>query len=488
MVTVYHAGGEADPHTFGDPDPQDGLAFITETRTIDIPAGPATIEFRGVASTIIPQTAAVDGLPVHFIERNFDYDLLSPGSLFQKSIGETVTVVRTDKKSGKTTERNAVLRSGPDGAVLDFGGSFEALDCSGLPEKLVFSRVPEGLRDTPTLSIRTDARQAGHYTVKLSYMATSVNWAANYVARLHPDGNSLDLTGWVTLINASETSFKNVPLDIVAGRVERVADEDRPVEPARLYRQNACWPTNINWAKIAEIKVKMMQMAPPPPPPPPVPASADEMLETVSVTGFRASQDLGDYKLYSLNGTTDVLGRQTKLVQFLDQKDVSFERFYFFELATDQEWNAASVGLRLKNTKENHLGLALPAGVFTATAVSDEHAAVVLGRENFRDYSVGSPIELEMGKALDVYVQERFVGRESVRYGRDGMVRITADYVVENHKTGPIDFELRKIIDDVVKVVSESDAHSVTGNGMVWRLHLAAGESKTVRLTLQAKP
>ena len=212
------------------------------------------------------------------------------------------------------------------------------------------------------------------------------------------------------------------------------------------------------------------------------------MLETVSVTGFRASQDLGDYKLYSLNGTTDVLGRQTKLVQFLDQKDVSFERFYFFELATDQEWNAASVGLRLKNTKENHLGLALPAGVFTATAVSDEHAAVVLGRENFRDYSVGSPIELEMGKALDVYVQERFVGRESVRYGRDGMVRITADYVVENHKTGPIDFELRKIIDDVVKVVSESDAHSVTGNGMVWRLHLAAGESKTVRLTLQAKP
>jgi len=221
LLTVYHSGMDyesQDPRAFADPRPEDGLAFITEIRTIDVPAGPASIELRGVASTIVPQTAMVEGLPGGVVERNFDYDLLSPGSLIAKSVGEAVTLVRTNSKTGKRVEKTGVVKSGPGGVVLAFGdGSAEALQCSGLPEKLVFSKIPGGLRDSPTLSIRTNAPKAGRYTIKLHYIAVGLNWAANYVARLRPDGKSFDLTGWVTLMNAGDTGFTDVPLDIVAG-------------------------------------------------------------------------------------------------------------------------------------------------------------------------------------------------------------------------------------------------------------------------------
>jgi hypothetical protein len=486
-VTVYHSGGEGDPTTFTDPAPDEGLAFITETRTIDLPAGPATIELRGVASTIIPQTAAIDGLPVPLLERNFDYDLLTPGSLIGKSVGETVTLVRTDKKTGKTTERKAVVRTAPNGVVLDFGGSYEALDCSGLPERLVFSKVPDGLRDTPTLSIRTNAREAGRYTIKLSYLATNVNWAANYVARLH--GGRLDLSGWVTLVNAGETSFKDVPLDIVAGTVARQEDEDQAVEPAHLYRSDTCWPTNIRWHKLLDLRNKLMQrrmpdlemMAPAPAPP----AMVADSMETVAVTGMRASQDLGDYKLYSLNGTTDVNARQTKQIQLLDQKDVPFARIYYAQIPSDEEQHTAAVMLRMKNSKKNNLGLALPAGLFTATELSDDQAPVVLNRTGFRDFSVDSPIELELGSAMDVYVRGKEISREKIRRSTGNKVRSTGEVTIENHKAAAIDFELRLPVSDWIKLIDESQSHTVTPNGMTWTFHLAAGESKRLRLTVE---
>jgi hypothetical protein len=66
-VTFYHedavntsellsAGGNS-------PIRNSGLAFITETRTIDLPAGPGTVKFQGVTSTMVPQTASINGLP-----------------------------------------------------------------------------------------------------------------------------------------------------------------------------------------------------------------------------------------------------------------------------------------------------------------------------------------------------------------------------------------------------------------------------------------
>lgn len=146
---------------------QEGLALIVETRTLDLPAGEAVIRLRGVATGIVPQTATLDGLPARVIERNTDFDLLSPGSLLQRSVGEVVRVLRTNAATGEQVEKAAVIRSGPTGTVLEIDGRLEALNCSGLTDRILFDRVPEGLSDQPVLSIRTRAETAGRHTVTL---------------------------------------------------------------------------------------------------------------------------------------------------------------------------------------------------------------------------------------------------------------------------------------------------------------------------------
>ena len=253
------------------------------------------------------------------------------------------------------------MRSGPNGAILEIDGKFEALRCSGLPEKLVFDRVPDGLTDTPTLTVRTLAPVAGHYTVTLSYIATGLNWSADYVARIEPDSNKLDLSGWLTLANFSATGFSNAPVDVVAGNCRRPATTN----PSKRGRK--CWQ------RIAGRRVSIgrrIHYPPPPPPPPPAPMSAalrarlagGNMAEmTVQATPVTIdARTLGDYKLYPLPEPTTVAAQQTKQIQFLDQSGVPFERIYRYSIdgAPNPEAlpKTANVILRLQNRRRQGLG------------------------------------------------------------------------------------------------------------------------------------
>src|SRR6185312_3019244 len=117
-VTIYRDGPVVTAQLRAGQAGDTGLALITETRTVDLPAGRTRIRFQGVADGIVPESAAIEGLPSGVVERNFDYDLLDPASMLARSIGQTVTLRRVDAKTGKVTEEEAVVRSAPDGTVL----------------------------------------------------------------------------------------------------------------------------------------------------------------------------------------------------------------------------------------------------------------------------------------------------------------------------------------------------------------------------------
>jgi hypothetical protein len=458
----------------------EGLAFITETREVDLPAGPSTIHLRGVASTIVPQTATIDGLPFPVLEQDFDYDLLTRGSLLAKSIGRTVHVVRTDPKTGKSTAKDAVVRSGPNGVVLEIAGKFEALHCSGGAEKIVFESVPDGLTDTPTLSVRANVLKAGHYTLKLSYIATGLNWSADYVARIAPDRRTLDLSGWITLANASDTGFGTIPVDVVAGKLSTTGD-DAPVHPDKVTTAPACWPTTIDWAKHLHL---MRDLAPPPPPPPP-PApppprgSGDSSVEAVVVTGSRVPDPraLGDYKIYTLPEPTLFSARQTKQINFLEARDVPFEKVYAVSVGLADDENdegGARVLLRLKNDDAGGLGKPLPAGTVTAMEGSPDGAPMLAGQASIRDTAVGLPMELEIAHAVDVRVAQHVVRHRSEGPSGHRIAKYDLEIDVENDKSVAIRFEVRGATGaDSVHVMSESKPHTMDRGELVWSYDLA---------------
>ena len=462
----------ADDEGMDDAPVAEGLALITETRTVEIPAGRSRIRFHGVADTMVPQTAALQGLPGVVIERNEDYDLLTPGALVVHSIGETVRAVQTDRR--RVTDRRAVIRSGPDGVLLDFDGKIEALGCGGPPTRLVFDRVPASLADKPTFSVLADAPAAGHYVVKLSYLATGFTWSADYVARLKPDGRTLDLIGWLTLSNASSASFGQAPTEVVAGELTRDQDTVPPeVSPIALKR--GCWGARSG-----------RYAAYPPLPVPPVERRIEDskpVIEELVVTGARrmARQgDLGDYKLYTLPEPTTVAARQTKQVLFLDQKDVRFERIYAYRFEVGQDEDdppAPTVVLRLRNEVAQGLGKPLPSGVVSVMEPG-QGGPILVGEQRVKDTPVGLPLELEVGRAMDIAVVPRLT-RVS---GADGETRAEVSVSLVNAKPVPVTVEYRQAIEGRdFRVVTETQPHGGKAGEPLWTLKLAPGQKAELR-------
>lgn len=489
-VTIYHDDGL---HTADllhpDREPwilDQGLAVITETRQVDLPAGPSEIRFRGVASTMVPQTATIEGLPAGALERNFDYDLLSPGSLLAKSIGETVHLIRTDPKTGRQVDRTAIVRSGPDGAVLEVDGKFEALRCSGLPERLVFDKAPDGLTDTPTLSVRTNAPVAGHYTVRLSYIATGLNWTADYVAQV--GATTLDLSGWLTLANFGATGFGRVPIAAVAGKLN-TSGQDVPVHARAPALATHCWPMDIDWATHRAILQAMA--LPPPPPPPPAPAQARGLVESVVVTAARVAdpRQLGDYKLYDLPEPTDMPAHETKQVRFLDQRGVPFARLYRYRATDDEqaEGAPARLVLRLANTAEGGLGKPLPAGDVALTEAGPGGAPVFIGQAPIRDTPAGLPFEIENGAVSSVLVNQVLADDRKTASGSSRREQRTLDFEIANNRAEAIAFELwQDLSGGAARIVSETRPHVVDRGAAIWRIALKPGERLQMRIAVDA--
>jgi hypothetical protein len=466
-----------------------GLAMVSETRTVDLPAGRTRIRFEGVADEIIPASAALQGLPGALVERDFDYDLLDPASLIEKSVGGQVMLRRTNPKTGQVTEEPATLRSGPDGVVAETAEGVEALGCGAGPQALVFQHQPEGLADRPTLSVVADAPVAGRYTLTLSYLSVAIDWSADYVARIAPDGKTLDLTGWLTLSNRSGMSFADAPTSVVAGHLARVAPDLPDISPKTVSAE--CWPmgttSDIRATNGVERLEGVVTVEPPPAPPPPMmemaAAPMGGMARRVIVT------TLGDYKLYSLEEPTTLAARETKQIRFLHQAGVAFETLYVWR-ADDVEAgeptapSAAAVLLSFENKTDHGLGLPLPAGLVSIRQPQADAGGreLFVGEQGLRDVPLDEPFELQTGEASDVTVSQRVASDATTGSGSRRRERVALEFAVTNAKPVPVTFELRQKPPETAgfAIVTESTPHVLKNGDNVWRVTLPAGGAITV--------
>lgn len=493
QVVIYRDDTSDDDYGF-DNDLTTGLAMITELRTLDLPAGDSKLVLRGVADAIVPQTAVLEGLPGVILESNYDYDLLTPGAIIAKAQGARVRIAHTNPATGSVTERDAVIRSRPEGVMLDVDGRVEALGCSGLAEKLIFERIPAGLADEPTLSMQVRVASAGRHAVKLSYLALGLDWSADYVARIHPDGRKLDLEGWITLVNRSSTTFADAPTEVIAGTLSRDRDETQPPAATVVEQQARCWPIgSFSTTAMPRERNRLATFAN-------SPVSVERYgLEQIIVTGQKRLEaqisELGDYKLYTLPIPTTVAARQSKQVRFLSLSDVRFERIYAYTLdeaeigdPDESSPQRPQVTLRLQNEKRAGLGRPLPAGTFSVLESADAQITALAGQDTLKDSPVGVPVEIELGQAMDVWVEPRLVRKESIDGGKAHEDEVETEFEVRisNDKPVAVVVEYRHPGDaESFRVVRESRRHGMKHGGPQWTLHLKPGARAVLRYTIR---
>lgn len=423
-VTIYRNPDRGPDEPLERDDPQ-GFALISETRRVTLPEGESTIRFEGVAEGMIGVSAIVTGLPGGTIEKNRNAQLLSPAALVDGTLGNRVTITRTNPATGEARSEQAVVRTRADaGLVLQSSAGFEAVRCAGLPETLTFARVPAGLSPAPVYSVDTRSPAGGTYEVTLTYLSWGFDWQANYVGtvkgKAKGDEFDLGLLSWLTLVNDNGQSFDGAKLQIIAGRLNVTSDfeglADPPVaEPLQL----TCFPLGST-SDIAA------------PPLPPVesmifaPSPAIMMdKETIIVTASRRvealqeapaaivtaeEENLGDLKLFRVPGRVDVSAKGMKQVAFLNRQAVK-ARYLYVAACNPWAWigdkdepQGANMLLVTRNVDAKGLGIALPQGamtLFEPTARGPQLAATT----TLRDYARGQDVELAIGDSAQVFAR-----------------------------------------------------------------------------------
>jgi hypothetical protein len=442
-VTVYRAPGRHASQAI-DLDWPDGYALISETRVVRLPAGESELRFVGVAGGILPQSAVVTGLPEDIVERNRDAYLLSPGTLLDRSLGRRVHLRRTSRDTGRVREHEAIFRSGAGGeVVLQTREGFETLRCTGLPETVIYEEVPPGLSPRPTLSVRARSSTPVRATVTLTYLATGFDWQADYIATLSPEGDRIELFGWLTLANGDETSFVNADTQAVAGRVNREHAAAPPSESRPLTLN--CWPHSTTSDIPLEAFERMTIGSYP------IRMGGEEVVVTGSlvpqpnltsfapitaVSAMSAEQEeLGDLKLYRIPEPVTVAANSQKQVALLARPNVRIETIYraWIVPGSGAEIRMPELAFVAHNRAAEGLGIPLPAGTLRFYDGIGERVMLV-GETYLRDVAVGEEISLGTAAASGVVAEA-----ELVRDGADSDLYLLT---VTNDHSEPIRFEM----------------------------------------------
>jgi len=424
-LTLYRAPGRGEGRI--QLDALSGFGLVSETRTMSLPAGEATLRFEGVADGIIPASAIVTGLPGSTIEKNRDARLLSPFNLVDGTLGRDVTVRRIDRLTGKVREERATIVAVPNrgkgGVVMRTPEGIETWRCPGLPEGLRFDGVPPGLSAKPVLSLRTSSPRAARVTVTLTYLSSGFDWNASYVGRVSGKGDTLELTAWATLANGNGEAFPDASVKIVAGRLQRRSDREIVAAAEKLALH--CYPQGTTTSNLpviqryvppppaprvsTEIVVTGVRLrapalsvsappAPPPPPPPPPP------------------EDLGDLKLYRVPEPVTVAPRAQKQVMLIAQPKVRFDKIYRFAFPSWQTLRdqPAAIMLRTDNVADSGLGIPLPAGTTALYQVRDG-LPMLVGLGTLRDTAKGEKARFTAGESNQVIATHERIDQQRRR-------------------------------------------------------------------------
>lgn len=433
----------------------DSLALVRETRQLSFEEGVNRFALRDVSAMMRPETASLiskGDIKLSLLEQNFDFDLLTPTSLFNKYVGKEVTIVTHNPKTDFETSEKATILSNNDGIVLKYADRIE----TGLPTnaRLQYMDVPANLRDRPTLTADIASNKKADEMVDLSYLTAGFSWKADYVAELSPDENTLSLAGWVTLTNRSGTDYENAHLQLVAGDVNRVRNE------------------------MASGEIMLMKQA--------APASADKEMQ---------AENLFEYHLYTLGRTTTLRNNQTKQVALLNASAVPVTKTYRMlggnqhyyrsntHMQEEPQKRDIEVYVSIKNEKEANLGMALPKGVVRVYKPDSAGNALFIGEDAIDHTPEKQSVKLKLGNAFDVTGTWKCTDYQRIS---KNIVQQTFEVEVSNAKDIPVEVSIVEPIYQTWKITSENIKHTKPSyNAAQWVVSVDPKDKATLKFTVR---
>ena len=401
------------------------IALVRDVRNLQLSSGAFDLRFMDIAASVNPATVHFRSLTepsrLSVLEQNYEYDLLEPEKLLRKYVGREVTLVRTVQQNGTTRQEEvkATLLSFNTAPVWRIGNEI----VTGLhADHIRFPELPNNLFSRPTLVWTLQNGGAGKHRVEASYLAQRLSWNADYVLTVSRDDAAADLDGWVTLRNASGTSFRQATLQLVAGDLNRVRQA------------------------ISEKRYDLARQA----------------MEAAAVAPM-AQESFSEYHLYTLGRKTTINNEQTKQVSMLNGSGVPVQKRF---VVNGQEFyyrnvhhpgapikDVVQVYYQFKNEAKAGLGVPMPAGTVRVYQADSKGGVQFAGEDRINHTPKDETIKLKIGNAFDVVCERNQTDFVKIA---SNVYEIQYEIVLRNHKSVPIAVEVNEPIGGTWRMLSSS--------------------------------
>jgi hypothetical protein len=344
------------------------LGLVKDTRKIELPEGQGELRFMDVASHIMPATVHAKSVnqPKDFtiMEQNYEYDLIDAAKLLDKYVGKKIKIIDWNKFQDRKETVDATLLSNNKGPIYKINDEIYI----GHPGYQVLPKLPENLIAKPTLTWLYRNGSGKAHDLEVSYLTENIDWKADYVVVINKDDKSADVSGWVTLDNNSGATYKDARLKLVAGEVRRVEK--------KIYRKDAV-------AREA------------------LPAQAPQFEE----------KPFFEYHIYDMQRKTTLKDRQTKQISLLDSFGAGISKeflvygiksHYTRQYRENNPKQPVNVLIKFKNSKENKLGMPLPAGIMRLYKQDHDGSRQFIGEDRIEHTPKDEEVKLKIGEAFDV--------------------------------------------------------------------------------------
>jgi hypothetical protein len=374
------------------------LGVIRETRKLEFNKGIGKISFADVPTQIDATSVGFEladkSKSATILEQNYAYDLVSAEKIYAKYIDKEVELINKDGKIF-----NGTLLSYSAGAVTlkDRSGKIQIVRL----EEIIntnFPDLPEGLIARPTLFWQYASDFSGPADCHVSYQTNGMNWTAEYVGLLSEDEKTIDLTGWSSIMNNSGATYKDATLKLVAGDIHRAPTP-------RAFRADAQEMTLAKGAPSAAFEEK----------------------------------EFFEYHLYTLPRKATLANNEIKQISLFEPAVTKTQKEYFFEPENNAE--KVKVVLKFMNSKQDGLGIPLPAGRIRFFKADTDGSMILLGEDKIKHTPKDEELKLTVGYAFDISAKEKITNFERIT---DRVEEKTFEISLGNHKKEDITINVKK--------------------------------------------
>jgi len=401
------------------------LAVVRESLPLELKAGENPLTFDRATAQVLPDSVVLRDptgkAAFSILEQSYRNDPVSKWLLLQHFEGQQIEF-RTAYPDGKVEVKpGKIIRSGyvpggqPQEPIIEIDGKlrFE------LPGEPLFPALGDGSILRPTLGWQIQSQADAKFDAQLSYLSNGFSWEADYNLVAPEKGETVTVTGWVTVSNQSGTGFDKAKVKLVAGDVN-IIKPNYPAEGMALGRA---------------------------------------MMKAADAAPAVQEKAFDDFHLYSLQRALTIRDKETKQVEFLRAPEVKAKKKYIYDPASmrffgrggpqtqpiqGQEFpKDVAIYWEFKNEEANGLGVPLPAGRVRFYRSDDQDGNLEFVGENDIDHTPRNEnVSIYTGNAFDLVGERKITNFQSD--DRAEWMKETVEVTVKNRSKEPKEIVVRE--------------------------------------------